>query len=149
MYSAKDFEKAIADYMQFNREINEQASGAGTGLLRLFGFRTGPAFDPGHEKFFKEIKSALEAVCRENPDPEEAKEIMDTILGAREIYAEEPVSPYMFAAIEGLTKDLAAFLSPETAASIYRDYEAKNPKRMRAPVQKDLLLALKKAAGLS
>ena len=148
MYTAVDFKQAYADYMQYNRELMKSQT-PGSRILGFLGFAGArPGNDPGHQKFYEEMKTALNAVCEEHPDPQTAAEIIDVIFRARDLYADENMSAIMLIAIEGLTCPLISFLSPEKAKERYDSYNAANPKSKRLPVQKDIIAALKKAAGI-
>lgn len=147
MYTAEDFKQAYADYIAYNQKLNQNI-GMMSGIMKVFGFKTGPGDDACHQEFYNEMKSALEEVCEDKPDPEAAGEIMDVIFGAKVLYADGPVSPYMFAAIEGLTKDLIPFLTAEKAAQIYKLFLDTTPRKMRVPIHKEILASLKTTAGI-
>ena len=145
MITAFEFKRAYSEYVQFCREL-EAKTGPVSGILRVFGLNRKPANDPGHENFYNEMKAALEEVCGEAPDPDTAASVLDVIFQARTLYADEPVSPYMFIAVEGAAAGLFPFLSKEKAEELYLQYKADNPRHLMVPVQKDILKALKEAA---
>ena len=145
MYTAVDFRQAYDDFIAFARQLADN-KGLLSGILGVFGLNKGAANDPGHEKFYLEIKAAVEAVCEEHPDSKTAGEIADVLFSARYHYDQEPVSPYMFIAVEGAASELIPYLSREKVTEIYRQYKADNPKSQCVPVQKKVLKALKAAA---
>ena len=145
MISPEEFKQAYEDYIAFNKELTA-GQGLLSGILGVFGLNKGAANDPGHEKFYLEMKAAMESVCEEQPDQETADNIADVIFHARYDYAEEQVSPFMFYAVESTCIDLIPFLSPEKVRQIYTRYKADNPKSRCVPAQKKVLAALKKAA---
>lgn len=144
MYTAEDFRLAYDDYVAFAKQLEESTGFLGN-VLGVFGLNKGPANDPGHEKFYLEIKAAVEAVCSEHPDSDTADEIADILFSARYHYDQEPVSPLMFIAVEGAAIDLIPYLSQEKVNEIYRQYKADNPKSRSVPAQKKVLKALKDA----
>ena len=141
MYTADDFRQAFEDYAVYNDELIKNTGMMG-GILKVFGF--GKAHrDEGHEKFYQEMKMALEQVVKAQPDEETADAIADVIFHAKNLYPEDRVSPYIFPAIEYLTIDLLPFLSVEKTEELLKEYR-KTPYRLRVPVQKQTLAALEK-----
>lgn len=148
MYNAQDFRQAYEDYIAYARHLSESTGFLGN-ILGVFGLNKGASHDPGHEKFYLEIKAALEDVCSEHPDSSTADEIADVLFSARYRYEEEPVSSLMYIAVEGAAIELIPYLSREKVSQIYRQYKADNPKSRSVPVQKKVLNALKEAAEKS
>lgn len=144
MFSANDFRQAYLDYAAFNKGLYDKL-GPLSGILGTLGFGYKPGRDPGHEDFLQEMKAALAQVCEQQPDPETARDILDVIFHAKDTYEEEQISPFVFSAVEGFTKDLIPFLTPEMAGALYAEYK-KTPFRFRTPVYKEVLAVLKKTA---
>ena len=144
MYTAEDFRCAYDDYAQFNKELYDRMGPMG-GLTGILGFGKRPGNDPGHMKFLTEMESALKKTVQEKPDAETAEAIMDVIFYARNEYADMQVSPYVFIAVEGMSRGLIPFLTQKKAAQLYESYR-QLPKNLRVPVMKQVLAALKKAA---
>ena len=145
MYTAADFSKAIDDYIQFNRELKANQKPMDE-VLGVLGFGKKPGHDPGHEEFFREMDSVMKQVCASQPDSAAADAVMDVIFRARDRYADEGFSPFIFSAIEGMTRDLIPFLSVEKAQQIYARLK-KAPVEQRTPVRKELMRALAKRTG--
>ena len=148
MFTSFDFKRAYSEYVQFCRDLDAKSSPV-SGILRVFGLNRKPANDPGHERFFTEMQTALKEVINESPDSDTAASILDVVFHARSLYADEPVSPYMMIAVEGAAIGLIPCLSKDKAEEMYRQYKAANPRHQMLPVQKDILKALDKAASLS
>lgn len=146
MYTAEDFTQAFEDYARFNRELYEKIGPMG-GIAGVLGFGKRPGNDPGHQKFLDEMDSAIRKVVQEKPDPETAGEIMDVIFQARDVYNGCEISPYLFAAVEGMTMDLIPLLSAEKAKELYLRYK-KLPFRLRVPAMKEILKELSIAAQM-
>ena len=140
MYTADDFTKALDDYIEFNKELMKDI-GPMQGVLGVLGFGPKPGHDPGHAEFFNEMKSVVSEVCKETPDASTADSIMDILFGAREKYADENLSPYIFSALEGVTQELIPFISEGKAQTLYNKLK-KMPAQLRTPVRKQLMKAL-------
>lgn len=146
MYNAADFNKAIADYVEYNKELKKSTS-FGSSLLSLFKVGKSIDYDPGHAKFYDEMSAAIKSVADSGPDPVVADGIMDVILRARDVYADSGLSEYAFIAIECTGIELIPFMSREHAAEAYKKYTADYPRYRLLPKQKLVLSALKEAAG--
>ena len=142
MYTAADFRTAIDGYIRFNRKLKEGIRPIDS-VLGVIGFGKKPGSDPGHEEFFREMNTAVSRVCASQPDSETADAIVDVIFQAKVRYADEGLSPFIFTAIEGQTKELIPFLSVEKAKQIYSELK-KTPVGQRTPVRKQLLSELSK-----
>ena len=141
MYTAEDFTEAFEDYVRFNRELLDGISPLNS-IAGVLGLGKRPGNDPGHQKFLNEMGTALKQVISDNPATDTADEIMDVIFGARKKYGEEKISPYLFAAVEGMTLELIPYISVPKAREIYEEYK-KLPRSLRVPVMKQVLAALK------
>ena len=144
MFTAADFRQAYSEYVQFCRDLNAEIGPVGS-ILKVFGFNKKQSMNPEHERFFKEMEAAVAEVCKNNPDADTAASIIDVIYGARYTYKDEPVSPFMFIALEGSAIDLIPYLSKEKAEELYVKYKVDNPRYSWLPVQKVIFSTLKKA----
>ena len=144
MYTAEDFRLAYEDYVQFNKELYDRLGPMG-GIAGLLGFGKRPGNDPGHMKFLNEMEAAIKKVIEQKPDQRTADAIMKVIFGARNVYTEQKVSPYVFTAVEGMTIDLIPMLSESTVQELYEEYK-KIPRSLRVPVMKNVMAELKKYA---
>ena len=142
MYTTEDFQKAIEDYVAFNRDLMSKIN-IGQGLLKVFSIGGGPENEPEHEEFCEKIQSCVKAVCAEDPDPESALQIIQVIFQARITYADERIPEYIFSVIEGSTLDLIPFISKEDSAVLYDWYRKNTPWKNRTPLQNKVLQALK------
>ena len=146
MFTALDFKKAYTDYMKQYKEYMANMSLSGR-ALNLFGFKGKISKESGFEDFFSEMKTAVAAVCAENPDTDTADGIVEVIFNTRGLYADDEIPEVQFIAVEGTMLDLIPFMSRGKAEEIYKRYSEEYPKYRRLPVQKQLINALKKAAG--
>lgn len=144
MYTAEDFRSAFEDYVQFNKDLIDRIGPMG-GIAGVLGFGKRPGNDPGHLKFLDEMETVILQVIKEHPDEQTAGAIMEVIFGARKVYADEKVSPYVFTAVEGMTIGLIPMLSAQTVQKLYEEYK-KIPRSLHVPVQKKVMAELKKYA---
>ena len=102
----------------------------------LFGLRPGPADDPCHDRF-----------AAEEPGSEARRAVLETVYRAPLTHPEPKSSYWMLIAVQSLTRDLIGGLSPEDAAAVAARYAADYPRRVRLPVQKELLSLLQQRSG--
>ena len=109
----------------------------------LFGLRPGPADDPCHERFAAELETLLKECAAAKPDSGEAAEIL-RFLFDRADNKHMPLSAYwMLIAVQGLGRELIGLLSPEDAAGLAAFYNKRYPRRVRLPVQEQILKQLR------
>ena len=134
-------ETLYQEYIQKAEELEKNRK-IGDGL---FGLTPGPADDPCHERFARELEEMLKA-CADSASGPEAAEILRFQFRAPQAH-EEPKSLYwILIAVQGLGGALVDCLSPEEAAGLAAEYGALYPRRLRLPVQKQLLKSLERKA---
>ena len=111
----------------------------------LFGLKFGPADDPLHDRFGKDMAAILSDFMTENPHSAALRTVLAKLYGAAKQYPEPKSAYWMLIAVQGLSKELIPSLSREDAAALAKDFETAWPRRSRLPVQDDVLKLLKKA----
>ena len=114
----------------------------------LLGLRPGPADDPCHDRFAADLAELLRDFAADGADSAAARAVLETVYAAPLKHPEPKSSYWMLVAVQGLTRDLIAELSPEDAAALAARYAADYPRRVRLPVQKELLSLLQQRGGV-
>ncbi len=135
-------EKLYNDYIRKAEELEKNRK-IGDGL---FGLTPGPADDPCHERFTQELEELLKACAESSPGSETAAEILRFQFAAPQAHEEVKSLYWMLIAVQGLGGALMGCLSPVEAASLAAEYGALYPRRLRLPVQKQLLKSLERKA---
>ena len=124
------------------REQAAEAERKAAFLAGAFGMRGGPADDPCHDRFAAELKELLEDFARNDPDPGEARAMLETIFTVPETSC--PKSAYwMLLAVHNLTGPAIACLRPEDARALRERYRSDYPRHRRLPAQENVLRWLK------
>jgi hypothetical protein len=111
----------------------------GDGIL---GLRPGPADDPCHQRFAAELGALLGESAAQSSSAE-AAEILRLLFDKADD-KRMPLSAYwMLIAVQGLGHELIGLLSPEDAAGLLAFYRKRYPRRVRLPVQDQILKQLK------
>ncbi len=100
--------------------------------------------NPRHERFYKNVKTVVEGILRQEPDEAESCSVLSYMLQAQEGVSKKERTYYMLTAAHGLGIGLVSFLAQEDALRLAQQYEQMFPKRERTPVQRDMLKALQK-----
>lgn len=109
-----------------------------------FGAKGGPKDDPCHDRFAAQLRELLTEFASSAPELSEIRQMLACLFQAPR-QAEVPGSAYwMLLAVQGLGLDLIAKLSPGDAAALAAAYERDHPRRMRFPVQNQVLRELKR-----
>ena len=133
-------EKLYCDYIRKAEELERNRKiGAG-----LFGLTPGPADDPCHERFARELEELLKACTDSAPASEAAAEILRFQFQAPQAHQEPKSLYWMLIAVQGLGQILAERLNASDAALLADEYGALYPRRLRLPVQKQLLKTLER-----
>ena len=128
---------------QYRRDVMEmdKTLRPGSGMLGL-GPRPGDA--PCHEKFDR----AVAALLRTPPeDTADAAAVSRALLLREDGPAWPEHAKWMLIAVQRHGMALYRRLPPETAAALLDRYEKLYPRMRRLPVQKEIMRALKEAAG--
>ena len=133
-------EKLYSDYIRKAEELEKNRK-IGEGL---FGLTPGPADDPCHERFARELEELLKACTDSAPASEAAAEILRFQFQAPQAHQEPKSLYWMLIAVQGLGGALTDCLSPADAALLADEYGALYPRRLRLPVQKQLLKTLER-----
>ena len=105
----------------------------------VLGLGTHPGSAPCHDAMDKQV----EALCREAA-PEEADALAERILHAAFNWEGPEYARLMLIAVQRHLQLLLPALSPTAREALAAWYEKKYPRRLRLPVQEQLLKALKK-----
>lgn len=133
-------EKLYSDYIQKAEEL-ERNRKIGEGL---FGLTPGPADDPCHERFALQLEELLKACADSAPGSEAAAEILRFQFQAPQTHQEPKSLYWMLLAVQGLGQILAERLNASDASLLADEYGALYPRRLRLPVQKQLLKTLER-----
>ena len=109
----------------------------------MFGMRPGPADDPCHERFAADLEMLLKEYAAAKPSSGEAAEILRFLFGRAEETSMPRSAYWMLIAVQGLGRELIGLLSCEDAAGLLTFYGKRYPRRMRLPVQNQIMKQLK------
>ena len=133
-------------YSEYRKELDkaERKQRPADGLL---GFGRSVKDDACHDRFDERIAHAVSVLCAGPLTSEEAGQAIRLLL-LRKTDAEWHLSAqWMLIAAERHSLPLIAFLSPELAGSLQKEYAARYKPWNRLPVQKQVLQALKERSG--
>ena len=131
-------ETLCRSYLKTAAELEENRK-LGDGFL---GLRPGPADDPCHQHFAAELEALLRE-CAAEASSAEAAEILRLLFDKADD-KRMPLSAYwMLIAVQGLGRELIGLLSPGDAAVLLTFYRRRYPRRVRLPVQDQILKQLK------
>lgn len=110
----------------------------------LFGITPGPADNPCHDKFVEDLRQMLGQFAAQDPLSGQVLPVLETVYGAAQAHQTVQSAYWMLMAVHGLTVDLIPLLNQADATALLSRYEAQFPRRVRMPVQKQVISALKK-----
>ena len=110
----------------------------------LFGITPGPADNPAHDKFVEDLRQMLGQFAAQDPPSEQVLPVLESVYDAAQAHQAVKSAYWMLMAVHGLTVDLIPRLNQADAAELLSRYEAQFPRRVRMPVQKQVISALKK-----
>lgn len=130
---------------EYRRDLEEYAKNRRT-LDGVFGFGRSLRNDPCHERFDEKVRKAVEAFAAEEPSPSEAEEAVRFLLSweAKDL---PDAAKWMLGAEERHSLPLIPRIGKEAADALYPWYKKRYRPWERMPVQKEVLKALKVAAG--
>ncbi len=111
-------------------------------LAGAFGMKGGPADDPCHGRFADELKELLKDFAQNDPDPDEARALLEEIFAA----SKQPCPKcayWMLLAVHNLTEPVIACLRTEDARTLRERYRGDYPRHRRLPSQDNVLRWLK------
>lgn len=109
----------------------------------IFGFGRKLSDEPCHMELIEGVQKVAEAMAKEATSQEAAKAIR-YILERPECYEKVAQSMYWtMITAQGQVMPLIPCLNKEDALEIYTWYNKENPKRLRLPIQNDIVKALK------
>ena len=135
-------ETLYRDYIRKAEELEKNRK-IGDGL---FGLTPGPADDPCHERFAQELEVLLKDCADAAPGSKTAAEILRFQFAAPQAHQEPKSLYWMLIAVQGLGQILADTLQASDAARLAAEYGALSPRRLRLPVQKQLMKTLERKA---
>lgn len=113
----------------------------------LFGIKGGPKDDPCHERYAEDARALLTAFAASKPGSEDTAAVLRELFSAAEANRDAQCAYWMLIAVQGLGLPLVEALTPADAAALCGAYRKQYPRRMRLPVQDEILKRLQKAAG--
>lgn len=111
----------------------------------VLGFGAKLSDDPCHGQFAADVEAIVAEMAAE-VSAEEAQAALEFMLKTPEEHKGNTLAYWMLLAVHGKTNPLVAKLAAEGASELLEWYEKQYPKRMRLPVQKDLVKQLNAAA---
>ena len=109
----------------------------------MFGLKFGAPTDPRHDRFLEDMGDLLGDFAAAEPDSAAVRGLLETLYSLP-LRRPEPKSAYwMLVAVQGLTRELIPRLGREDAAALLKAYESAWPRRMRLPVQTELVKLLR------
>ena len=113
----------------------------------VFGLKGGPADNPCHDRFAEELRACFADFAARRPESAEAREVLALAYAEPVAYRGPRCAYWMLIAVQGLTKELIPFLSPEDADALAERFEADYRPCDRLPVQIELIELLHKAGS--
>ena len=132
-------EQAFSDYRQ-DLDNYQRTHRPTEGLL---GFGRSIKDDPCHERLDERVGKSVGEMCGLAPSPEDAERAVRLLLFRPDFETWPLSAQWMLRAVERHSLPLIQYLSPESAAAIYREYGDRYRRWERLPVQKTILKALK------
>jgi hypothetical protein len=113
----------------------------------LFGFGKKAADDPCHDRFVVSLDNWLKKFADSTPDSATVRNALSFIYNAHAENRDYQSIYWVLIAVHGLTRNLVPLLNRDDASALLSEYTSAFPRYARLPVQKELLVALKKAAN--
>lgn len=131
---------------EYDRAVRKMAAQLrpGDGLL---GFGRDPKRDPSHMDFYQAVGEAVGRMVRGGLSPQEAENAARFLMT---LYLEEEYHSFtrpMREAVQGHIRPLVPLLTPEAARELAGWYARAYPRRLRLPVQSQLLKELERRAN--
>ena len=112
----------------------------------MFGLKFGAPTDPRHDRFLEDMGDFLGDFAAEGPDSAAVRELLESLYSLPLRHPEPKSAYWMLVAVQGLTRELIPRLGREDAAALLKAYESAWPRRLRLPVQTELVRLLRTAA---
>ena len=112
----------------------------------MFGLKFGAPSDPRHDRFIQDMTELLGDFAAEGPDSAALRRMLEAVYTAPLEHPEPKSAYWMLIAVQSLTRDLIYGLNRGDAAALSKSYESAWPRRMRLPVQTELIKLLRTAA---
>lgn len=128
-------------YQDYAEKMKAAASNRkfGEGFL---GFGRKLSDEPHHMVFFEAAKNMI-AEMAEDATGQEARDIIRFVFERPDVCGKVDASTYwMMMVVHGQVEALIPLLTGEDAKELYTWYDKKNPKRIRLPIQNDIVKAL-------
>ena len=131
---------------EYDRAVRKMAAQLrpGDGLL---GFGRDPKRDPSHMDFYQAVGEAVGRMVGDGLSPQEAENAARFLMT---LYLEEGYHSFtrpMREAVQGHIRPLVPLLTPEAARELAGWYARAYPRRLRLPVQSQLLKELERRAN--
>lgn len=128
----------IANYLKKFESVQAKAGPLGG----LFGFGNNPKNDSCHTDFFESLDSYIASLT--DISPEDAKAVVMTVMEAALDKTQCDCCHWTFVAAEKCVIRLTDRLSAEDKEQLFLWYGKQVPRRMRMPIEKELMQALGK-----
>lgn len=137
----KELERLYQEYAAaVVQAVQKSKPGAG-----LWGFGSGPADHPCHQRFTDGVEALLGEAAQGRLLSGEVRQILEYIYRAPLEVEEDGLTYWTMIAVHNLTLDLCAGLTAEDRAAVLGWYEKAYPRHRRLPAQKNVISALKAA----
>ena len=110
----------------------------------LFGFGAGPGDDPCHEAMDKQVGELTAQALAEETRPEELASLVTAILRAEKDRNWSEAAKWAVLAIQRYTIPMIPKIGPEDRKKLSSWYSQAYPKRIRLPIQKQVVKELEK-----
>lgn len=112
-------------------------------LAGIFGTGGGPKTDPCHDAFYQDVEALVDRYLTDGPTQDVTEDVVSFLLRTPQEHKGTDAYWYMLAA-QGHTKKLIPQLSPESRRTLHDWFQSAYPKRLRTPMQDELLNLLGK-----
>ena len=113
----------------------------------MLGIGRKPGEDPCHERFFNRLGALTEEMARDGVSGDELAETAKMILTEEKRTALPSYAHWMLLAAHRHVLPLIPHLTPDAAGRLLSEYESAYPRFRRLPMQKEIIKALRQAAG--
>lgn len=134
-------EQLEALYAEYKKTVEKVIKDARP-FAGFMGLGGGPKDDPCHRKFYEDACALVQQFADAGIDASEAKACVSYILGAQCREDPEGLLYWTMMAAHGAVKPLLPLLGKEDAAVLAAEYEKQVPKKVRMPLQEEILSAL-------
>ena len=110
----------------------------------LFGFGRGPGDDPCHEEMDKHVAELAAEMAADETDPEETASLVKAVFQAEQSRKWSEAARWSVLAIQRHMLPLISRMDPKDREETAEWYENIYPRRIRVPIQKQIIQELRK-----